>query len=87
MNPEVKYYGFPYYLTEMRDSLAIRQDWLDKLGLKTPTTVDEFYEVAKAFATRIRMATGKPIRRVSRSGLSITVYRYCPDFGSIRLRQ
>lgn len=52
MNPEGKYYGFPYYVTETRDSLAIRQDWLDKLGLQIPTTVDEFYEVAKAFATK-----------------------------------
>ncbi len=29
--------------------LMIRQDWLDKLGLKTPTTLDEFTEVLKAF--------------------------------------
>lgn len=27
----------------------IRQDWLDKLGLKMPQTTDEFYEVARAF--------------------------------------
>lgn len=27
----------------------IRQDWLDKLGLKMPTTADELLEVAKAF--------------------------------------
>ena len=27
----------------------IRQDWLDKLGLKTPTNVDEFYEVMTTF--------------------------------------
>ena len=30
----------------------IRQDWLDKLGLETPTTVDELYEVLKAFKTQ-----------------------------------
>lgn len=30
-------------------TLWIRQDWLDKLGLKTPTTPDEVLEVAKAF--------------------------------------
>ena len=29
----------------------IRQDWLDKLGLETPTTTDELYEVLKAFRT------------------------------------
>lgn len=31
------------------DSLVIRQDWLDKLGIKAPTTLDEFMTVAKAF--------------------------------------
>ena len=30
----------------------IRQDWLDKLGLEVPKTVDEFYEVMKAFKTQ-----------------------------------
>lgn len=30
----------------------IRQDWLDKLGLTTPTNVDELYTVLKAFAER-----------------------------------
>ena len=29
--------------------LAIRRDWLDKLGLKMPTTMDELYTVMKAF--------------------------------------
>ncbi|MGO4500778.1 ABC transporter substrate-binding protein [Paenibacillus sp. 2RAB27] len=51
-NPKDKYYGLPYYIQDTRDSLAIRQDWLDKLGLKMPTTVDEFAEVATAFATK-----------------------------------
>lgn len=27
----------------------VRQDWLDKLGLKAPTTTDEFYNVLKQF--------------------------------------
>lgn len=29
--------------------LAIRRDWLDKLGLKMPTTIDELYTVMKTF--------------------------------------
>lgn len=29
--------------------MAVRQDWLDKLNLSVPETVDEFYEVMKAF--------------------------------------
>ncbi len=31
------------------DSLVIRQDWLDKLSLQAPKTIDEFMTVAKAF--------------------------------------
>lgn len=52
MNPKDKVYGLPYYITEARDSLMIRKDWLDKLGLKAPTNTDEFLEVAKAFALK-----------------------------------
>lgn len=29
--------------------IMIRQDWLDKLGLKAPTTVEELFEVARKF--------------------------------------
>ncbi len=32
-----------------RYSSFIRQDWLDKLGMKAPTTTDELYETLKAF--------------------------------------
>ncbi len=32
-----------------REGLVIRKDWLDKLGLKMPTTIDELFTVAKAF--------------------------------------
>ncbi|RTE08369.1 extracellular solute-binding protein [Paenibacillus whitsoniae] len=35
---------------QVLSSLVIRKDWLDKLGLKVPTTVDELYAVANAFA-------------------------------------
>jgi hypothetical protein len=31
---------------------SIRKDWLDKLGLTVPTTLDEFYNVIKAFRDR-----------------------------------
>lgn len=31
------------------NSIMIRQDWLDKLGLKVPTTTDEFVAVLQAF--------------------------------------
>lgn len=32
-----------------REGLLIRKDWLDNLGLETPTTVEALYEVAVAF--------------------------------------
>ena len=32
--------------------LIVRSDWLEKLGLETPTTIDEWYEVLTAFKTR-----------------------------------
>lgn len=36
-------------LTVANYGLWIRQDWLDNLGLKTPTTMDELYDVAYQF--------------------------------------
>ncbi|MBD2863195.1 extracellular solute-binding protein [Paenibacillus oceani] len=45
-----KIYAIPTKtLSNVASSLMIRQDWLDKLGLKTPTTTDEFVSVLKAF--------------------------------------
>ncbi|TNJ68030.1 hypothetical protein FE784_02520 [Paenibacillus hemerocallicola] len=39
---------------------AIRQDWLDRLGLATPKTMDELYEVLVRFAKYDPDADGKP---------------------------
>jgi putative aldouronate transport system substrate-binding protein len=46
-------YGFPFIrgnegLMSYRGP-QYRKDWLDELGLKVPTTIDEFYNVVKAF--------------------------------------
>ena len=41
------------------DALVIRTDWLDALGLKAPTTLDEFMEVAKAFTFNDPDGNGK----------------------------
>jgi putative aldouronate transport system substrate-binding protein len=38
----------------------IRQDWLDKLNLKTPATIDELIAVAQAFKDRDPDGNGKP---------------------------
>ncbi|THF74010.1 extracellular solute-binding protein [Cohnella fermenti] len=58
-NPADHYYGFPYYIQDTRDSLAVRKDWLDKLGLQAPTTIEEFGQVATAFATQDPDGNGK----------------------------
>ncbi|MGN8646164.1 extracellular solute-binding protein [Gracilibacillus sp. HCP3S3_G5_1] len=50
LNPSGHYYGVPEYRLQTRNMLAIRQDWLDNLGLDVPDTIDDFYEVAYAFA-------------------------------------
>ncbi|MEC0270096.1 ABC transporter substrate-binding protein [Paenibacillus anseongense] len=59
MSPKGKYYSFPYYQIETQTSFGIRKDWLDKLNLKMPTTVDEFYDVTKAFAKQDPDGNGK----------------------------
>jgi putative aldouronate transport system substrate-binding protein len=54
--PDGNIYGLP----QMNDDLHgvygqkvwINKPWLDKLGLKVPTTTEEFYTVLKAFKTR-----------------------------------
>ena len=45
-----KLYAIPVKtLNNVASSLMIRQDWLDKLGMKMPTTTDELVAVLKAF--------------------------------------
>ncbi|MGL4308066.1 MAG: extracellular solute-binding protein [Cetobacterium sp.] len=40
---------YDWYNMRASQGLFIRQDWLDKLGLKQPQTMEEFYQVMKAF--------------------------------------
>lgn len=56
-----KIYGMPNLLSSI-DGLAvmwIRQDWLDKLNLKVPKTMDDFYKVSTAFAQNDPDGNGK----------------------------
>jgi putative aldouronate transport system substrate-binding protein len=46
-----KIYGIPLYRDIGRGSIIYRKDWMDSLGLKQPTTVDEYYNVSKAMST------------------------------------
>ncbi len=57
------YYMFPFIreekLLRLSSAFQIRQDWLDKLGLKVPTTIDEWYTVLKAFKEKDPNGNGK----------------------------
>jgi len=48
-------YAFPFIRSDVKllvsTGLAVRQDWLDKLGLKTPTTLDEWRTMLTRTAT------------------------------------
>ena len=60
-NPDVKefitlsdgnIYNIPFvHDGDIAETWFIRQDWLDKLDMTAPTTVEEFYDVMKAFRT------------------------------------
>lgn len=56
--------GNPYFIPRLSDPHhaafpAVRKDWLDKLGLAAPKTMDELYQVMKAFANNDPDANGK----------------------------
>lgn len=44
-----KLYGVPFQKPLARNGIVLRGDWLDNLGMDAPTTLDELYEVARAF--------------------------------------
>ena len=47
---EGKLYGLPHTTNPPPNLSVIRTDWLEKLGLAVPTTLEEFEEVCRAFA-------------------------------------
>ena len=53
-SPDGNIYSLPYLGRSGNGWINsfINQPWLDKLGLEMPTTLDEFYEVLKAFKTQ-----------------------------------
>lgn len=68
-NPEVKYYttapdGNIYFIPWIQELEAsngwfIREDWLDKLNLEAPDTVEDFYNTMVAFKTKDPNRNGK----------------------------
>ncbi|WP_284642461.1 extracellular solute-binding protein [Paenibacillus silviterrae] len=54
-----KVYGIYRERDLARDGITLRKDWLDNLGLKEPNTIDEFYNVMKAFTLNDPDKNGK----------------------------
>ncbi|WP_438446034.1 extracellular solute-binding protein [Gorillibacterium sp. sgz5001074] len=54
-----KIYGIYRSRPQGRHGISYRKDWLDRLGLKVPATIDEFYEVLKAFTYKDPDGNGK----------------------------
>ncbi|SDC18534.1 putative aldouronate transport system substrate-binding protein [Paenibacillus sp. UNCCL117] len=61
--PDGKIYSVPQvndcYHCSLGQKMWIYQPWLDKLGLKMPTTTEEFYQVLKAFKEKDPNGNGK----------------------------
>jgi putative aldouronate transport system substrate-binding protein len=62
-NPATYIGGKKYFVPGIQgygqEALAIRKDWLDNLGMKMPTTLDEYYNVLKAFTQNDPNKNGK----------------------------
>ncbi len=54
-----KVYGVFRGRSPIRASVMFRQDWMDKLGLQPPKTVEDLYNIAKAFTERDPDGNGK----------------------------
>lgn len=54
-----KIYGIYRSRALGRNGVSIRKDWLENLGLGIPKTIDEFYNVLKAFTTQDPDRNGK----------------------------
>jgi len=54
-----KTYGIYRVRPQLRSAVVLRKDWLAKLGLQPPQTVDDLYTIAKAFTERDPDGNGK----------------------------
>ncbi len=61
---------------------VIRKDWLDELGLKTPTTMDEWYTVLKAFKEKknVEAPLSFPKSGYDINGTFVSAYDIGPGF-------
>lgn len=66
------------------NQLFINKTWLDKLGLKMPTTYDEFVKVLEAFKTKDPNGNGKADEVPYSTGNFDPTFSYILPFGNLR---
>lgn len=82
MKVDGKIYAIPNRASEFAgSSLMIRTDWLDKLGLKMPTTIGELTEVLKAFKEKDPGGNGDKGAPLSIDGALATMVNVTGAFG------
>ncbi|OKP72215.1 ABC transporter substrate-binding protein [Paenibacillus sp. P3E] len=82
MKVDGKIYAIPNRASEFAgSSLMIRTDWLDKLGLKMPATLDELTSVLKAFKEKDPGGNGDKGAPLSIDGAMATMVNVTGAFG------
>jgi putative aldouronate transport system substrate-binding protein len=76
---DVKMDGKLYYLPHLNNGITcrttwIRQDWLDAVGMKTPSTAEEFYQVLKAVKQRDPGKVGAPLIPLAMNGQTFSLW-------------
>lgn len=66
-------------LVGLPNTMYINKKWLDKLGLKMPTTLDEYHDVLKAFQDKDANGNGKK----DEIGLTYLFNGWCGNFGDM----
>lgn len=65
-SPDGNIYGLPHAEFDINNYVLmwniIRQDWLDKLGLAMPSTIDEYHDVLVAFRDQDPNGNGKRMK-------------------------
>ncbi|AVG12127.1 lipoprotein-like protein [Paenibacillus larvae subsp. larvae DSM 25430] len=80
-----KIYGIPSQnLIKGLELMYVRKDWLDRLGLEPPVTIEEYEKVIEAFATQDPNGSGEQ----DTYGLSMmhSLYRSAPFFGAFGIQ-
>jgi len=67
-SPDGKIYYIPQVWNDLGNVGMIRQDWLDRVGMKMPTTIEEFEAVLKAFKEKDANGNGDPNDELPVSG-------------------